>query len=221
MDSANLYLDDIDLGRYLTTAECRKCGAESCKDLVEKLVERGLDLPDLAGVASEKRRVLEAVADMKEVLPGVPKSPNPRPGPLGLTPLNKPVDGDPILVTGNNVFTQEVLMTVLSTTSKPLFFLSSDTRGDTLDMAVILGTFTADTVQNAFEAEGLIENARTSPLLIPGHAAKFAESIGAATGRQVDVGPVCAAELPLFYGEAVEDHGTIDRPRRIQEHAPD
>lgn len=202
MDTANLYLDEIDLRRYLTTEECRKCGAASCKELLERLAERGCSVADLGGVAPEKRRVLQAVADVERNLPGVPKSPNPRPGPPGLTPLNKPVDGDPILVTGNNVFTQEVLMTVLSATSKPIFFLSSDTRGDSLDMAVILGTFTAQTVREALETEGLPVLAANSPLLIPGRAVDFAESIGAATGRTVEVGPVCAAELPLFYGEA-------------------
>ncbi len=201
MKDADLYLDDIDYGRYFTNEECKKCGAESCKDLVEALKRRGGASAECLGALPGKARALQAVGGLEQSLPRVPMNPNPRPGPPGLTPLNNPADGAPILVTGNNVFTQEVLMAVLASTAKPLFLLSSDTRGDTLDMAVILGTFTAETVAKALATEGLAERAGTSPLLIPGRAADFAGPIQTATGRQVDVGPVCAAELPLFYGE--------------------
>ncbi len=201
MKDADLYLDEIDLGRYLTSGECKKCGTESCKELVEELKRRGGDLADLLDVLPERAATLRAAADAQQGLPRVPMSPNPRPAPPCLTPLNNPADGDPILITGNNVFTQEVLMAVLASTSMPLFFLSSDTRGDSIDMAVILNTFTADSVKGTLEAEGLFESAGASPLLIPGHAAELADSIRTITGRQVDVGPVCAAELPLFYGE--------------------
>ncbi len=202
MKDADLYLDEIDLGRYLTSEECKKCGADSCKELVEELKQRGGNLAELLDVLPERAATLRAAADAQQGLPLVPMSPNPRPGPPGLTPLNNPADDAPILITGNNVFTQEVLMAVLASTSMPLYLLSSDTRGDSLDMAVILNTFTADTVKNALDAEGLSESAGASPLLLPGRAADLADPIRVATGRQVDVGPVCAAELPLFYGEA-------------------
>ena len=201
MKDADLYLDEIDLRRYLTRDECRKCGADSCKELIEELERRGCAACDLRGVPPDKARALQAVIDVERILPRAPLSPNPRPGTPGLTKLNNPACGDPILITGNNVFTQEVLMAVLSSTRKPFFFLSSDTQGDSLDMAVILGSFTADTVKKSLDTAGLPESASASPLLIPGRAIELAESIRSATGRHVEVGPVCAAELPLFYAE--------------------
>ncbi|MHC5081541.1 MAG: hypothetical protein ACYTHN_21275, partial [Planctomycetota bacterium] len=147
-------------------------------------------------------RALQAFAELVSRLPQVPQLSMPRPGPPGLTPLNRPANGDPILVTGNHVFTQEVLLAVLAGTRKPLFFLSADTRGDSLDMAVLLGTFTAEVVERALKTEDLTVAAKESPLLIPGRAAPLEDPIRERTGRRVDVGPVCAVELPLFFGEA-------------------
>ena len=106
-----------------------------------------------------------------------------------------------MLVTGNSVFTQEVLLVILATTARPFFVLFTDTRGDALDMAVILGSFTADRVRRSFEVERLAERARGSALVLPGLAAGSRDEIAAATGRPVEVGPVCAAELPLYFGE--------------------
>jgi CO dehydrogenase/acetyl-CoA synthase gamma subunit (corrinoid Fe-S protein) len=138
---------------------------------------------------------------MEGNLPAVPAITTPRPVPPELAELNDPSQGDPVLVTGNSVFTQEVLLAVLAATASPFFVLFTDTRGDTLDMAVILGSFTADRVKRSFEAERLAERARGSTLVLPGLAAGSKDEVAAATGRPVEVGPVCAAELPLYFGE--------------------
>ena len=37
--------------------------------------------------------------------------------------------------------------------------------------------------------------------MLSGLAAGSRDEIAAATGRPVEVGPVCAAELPLYFGE--------------------
>jgi CO dehydrogenase/acetyl-CoA synthase gamma subunit (corrinoid Fe-S protein) len=202
MKDADLYLGDIDFDKYFSPEECRNCGADSCKALVEKLRSGGCAAGDLEGIPADRARALQTVLNLEGMLPGVPQLSMPRPGAPGLTGLNSPFDGDPILVTGNNLFTQEVLLTVLSTTTKPFFFLSADTRGDSLDMAVILDTFTVEAVEKALGAAGLTEKAESSSLLLPGRAVALADPVSEATGRRVDVGPVCAAELPLFYGEA-------------------
>ena len=37
VNEADLYLSEIDFERYLSREACRRCGADSCKALVEKL----------------------------------------------------------------------------------------------------------------------------------------------------------------------------------------
>jgi CO dehydrogenase/acetyl-CoA synthase gamma subunit (corrinoid Fe-S protein) len=113
--------------------------------------------------------------------------------------LNHPSPGDPVLVTGNSEFTQAVLLAVLSTTETPFFVLFCDTRGDTLDMAVILKSFTHDRIKQSMERKGLPDRAKGSTLILPGLAADMQRDVAEATGWPVQVGPVCAAELPLFF----------------------
>ncbi len=202
MANADLYLDTINIETYITQKECKNCGLHSCRDLLEKLKQNEFTTTELSGIPHFKVHALRTIIDIKNHLPPVPRLQLPRPGNPGLIELNNPVDGDPILITGNNVFTQEVLMSVLSSTTSPFYFLSADTRGDSLDMAVILGTFTVDVVKKALTEEGLFEKADTSPLLIPGRAGHLAEAIHSDTGCIVEVGPICAVELPLYYGNA-------------------
>ncbi len=201
MSNANLYLDEINLDKYLSEGECRVCGADSCKDLVEIIMQRRCGASSLKGLPDKNRISLEAFIEIEKILPQVPMLQHPQAGAPGLSKINDPRNGDTILVTGNNKFTQEVLMIILSATSSPFFFLSADTRGDTLDMAVILNSFTADAVEKVLKREGLNSSARNSPLLIPGHAADLKKPIEEQTGFEVKVGPVCAAELPLFFGD--------------------
>ena len=104
-----------------------------------------------------------------------------------------------MLVTGNNELTQQVLLAVLSTTTSPFWVLFTDTRGDTLDMAVILESFTPERVRAACDAEKLAERAAPGALTLPGLTAGMADSIAAATGWPVQIGPICAAELPLYF----------------------
>ena len=53
MATSDLYLDKIDLARYLSEDECRKCGAQSCKDLVSKLGKRQLAEVDITDLPPE------------------------------------------------------------------------------------------------------------------------------------------------------------------------
>ncbi|HUU01387.1 MAG TPA: hypothetical protein VM425_08120 [Myxococcota bacterium] len=176
MADADLYIDQIDSERYFAGNECRKCGVQSCRELVEKLKSRGH-------------------------LPSVPQLQVPRPVTAGLLELNDPRPGDPILVTGNSEFTQQVLLAVLATTTSPFFVLFSDTRGDTLDMAMILESFTPERVRRSIEKERLKERAGGSCLVLPGLASKISGEIESQCGWPVGVGPVCAAELPIYFNE--------------------
>ena len=201
MPDADLYLESIDYGDYLDTQDCARCGATSCRALVEMLRASGGAYATLNGLADRKAHAVGATLAIERNLPAVPAITTPRPVPPELAELNDPSPGDPVLVTGNSVFTQEVLLAVLATTASPIFVLFTDTRGDTLDMAMIFESFAADRVKRSFEAERLAERARGSTLVLPGLAAGLRDEIAAATGRPVEVGPVCAAELPLYFGE--------------------
>lgn len=200
MPDADLYLDRIDLDRYLTREECARCGASSCKELVEKLRERSCAPGDL-GLPDERLLPLASTLEMETSLPAVPSLEHPRPVEPALVELGDPSPGDPVLLTGNSALTQEVLLAVLSTTTSPFFVAFTDTRGDTLDMAVILSSFTPRRVARSLEGFGLRDRAPGSALLLPGLAGPMASAISSATGLSVEVGPVCAAELPLFFGE--------------------
>lgn len=201
MPDADLYLESIDFGDYLDARDCARCGAASCRALVEMLRASGGAYAALDGLDERKARALGATLAIERNPPAVPALAIPRPVPPELVALNEPSPGDPVLVTGNSAFTQEVLLVVLATTAHPFFVLFTDTRGDTIDMAVILKSFTADRVKRSFEVERLAERARGSTLVLPGLAAGSRDEIAAATGRPVEVGPVCAAELPLYFGE--------------------
>ena len=210
MPDADLYLESIDYGDYLDTQDCARCGATSCRALVEMLRASGGAYATLNGLADRKAHAVGATLAIERNLPAVPAITTPRPVPPELAELNDPSPGDPVLVTGNSVFTQEVLLVVLATTASPIFVLFTDTRGDTLDMAMIFESFAGALrwlaegrvrVKRSFEAERLAERARGSTLVLPGLAAGLRDEIAAATGRPVEIGPVCAAELPLYFGE--------------------
>jgi len=179
MADADLYIDRIDLERYSSGVECKKCGPQSCLDLVEKMKAGGF-------------------------LPSVPQLQVPRPVAAELLELNDPAPGDPVLVTGNSELTQQVLLAVLATTISPFFVLFTDTRGDTLDMAMILESFTAERVRLSIEKQRLEEKASGSSLILPGLASKISGRIESVCGWPVKVGPVCAAELPLLFSESWE-----------------
>jgi len=201
MANANLYLDSLDLSHYLSQDRCRRCGAKSCKDLLALIQNRSLRLQDV-DLSAEMSRRLSLALDTEGLLPDLPVLQMPRVVAAGLMELNQPGPGDPVLLTCNSALTQQLILAVLSTTVSPFFVLFVDTRGDTLDMALILESFTADRITAAIAEERLNEKAANSPLILPGLASELAPTLQSmTTGFQVAVGPVCAAEMPLYFGE--------------------
>jgi acetyl-CoA decarbonylase/synthase complex subunit gamma len=104
-------------------------------------------------------------------------------------------------VSGNSEITLTVLSAVLATTVSPFYLLLVDTLGDTLDMALIYERFTPAKVNGALQEAHLVHKVHHRTLIIPGLAAALAEPLAAATTWQVSVGPICALELPLYFGE--------------------
>ena len=201
MSSADLYLEQIDFLRYLNQTDCDQCGLPSCEAFVEA-VRKGTKKPrECSFISRNKTYALEAVQKIEELWPEVPLLTHPRPSFVGLVELNQPNTGSLVLISGNNEYTEHVLMTVLGTTICPFFVIFSDTDGNTVDMAMIYHTMTAERVYKALKEAKIEEKVITRELIIPGLAASLKEGIEKLTGWHVRVGPVCAAELPLFLSE--------------------
>jgi CO dehydrogenase/acetyl-CoA synthase gamma subunit (corrinoid Fe-S protein) len=128
----------------------------------------------------------------------VPLLIHPRTGYTGLVKLNDPGPESIVLVTGNNEYTEEVVLAVLGTTTCPFFVLFADTDGNTVDMAMIYKTFNAERIARSFTSNGMREKSTMTHVIIPGLAAELKDEIEKYTGIRVRVGPKCAAELPLF-----------------------
>ncbi|MDQ7787214.1 MAG: hypothetical protein RDU01_06360 [Thermodesulfovibrionales bacterium] len=201
MATADLYLDKIDFMKYLPEGCSGECGYSSCKEFLDALQKDNRALDECIFLKRNHAYAFEAVGMIKDLWPQVPLLTHPRPGPTGLVELNQPDAQSMVLITGNNKFTQDVLLTVLGTTLCPFYVVFTDTDGNTIDMAMIYKTFTAARITRAIQISGLGEKNLTKLMVIPGLAAEIQEDIRKETGWTVRVGPECAAELPLYFSE--------------------
>ncbi len=201
MLKANLYIDKIELAPYLTPEECQRAGAPDGAALAARLKAGDLKPQDCPGLGPSKRYALSLALRAAEIMPPVLSLDLPRPTPPNLFELNHPGPADPVLVTGNSEFTLSVITAVLATTVSPYFLLVVDCRGDTVDMSMILRSFTPQRLDQALEAHRLAQRLSHRRLIIPGWLAPLREELTRYTGWDVALGPICAAELPLFMGE--------------------
>lgn len=197
---ANLYEKDIDIEPYVSSTDCRACGFHSRTEFIDKL-RAGRLKPSHCKMAKMRFFPLLWAARPNEILPEVEVLQLPNPVPAGLFPINHPEENSPILVSGNSKLTGEVLTTVLSTTLSPFWYLVVDTDGHTVDMAIVYKVLTAERVMKGISRESLDQAAPESTLFLPGFAATIRDDLAKLSRRSVKVGPVCAAELPLFFGE--------------------
>ena len=169
---ADLYLDRIDISKYLPEENCDKaCGFSSCEEWLRKAREgkaKITDCPRLGpsaesiskylpkeacdkacgfssceewiGAIKEKRAhitqcfkltpnfvyALEMVLSLDRILPEIEITQHPNQGILGLHEINGAGPESPVLVTGNALATQDVLMAILSTTTAPFYLLFID-----------------------------------------------------------------------------------------------
>jgi CO dehydrogenase/acetyl-CoA synthase gamma subunit (corrinoid Fe-S protein) len=199
--SADLYLDKIDFQRYISQAVCAECGLSSCKEFLDAVKSGTKNPHDCSLISRNQSYALEAINKIEELWPDVPVLTHPRPSFAGLVELNEPSSDSLVLISGNNEYTEQVLMAVLGTTVCPFFVLFADTDGNTVDMAMIYQTLTAERMLHSLRQSGLEEKATGKVLIIPGLSASLKEGVETMTGWDVRVGPVCAAELPLFLSE--------------------
>ncbi len=202
MLKANLYVDRIDLAPYLTPQECREWGGLECSEVVARLKDGSLTPEDCPALSPAKRYALSLAVRALEILPVVQSLEFPRPTPPDLFEINDPGAGAPVLVTGNSEFTLAVITGLLALTVSPFFLLVIDTRGDTVDMSMIYRSFTPQRLDQGLETHHLAQRIDHRQLIIPGVVAPLKDELAAYTGWDIQVGPICAAELPLFLGEA-------------------
>ena len=200
MIQADLYEKSIHIDPYVSAGDCRACGFHSRAEFIESL-RAGRLKPSQCKMAKMRFLPLLWAARPNEILPEVEVLQLPNAGPTGLFPINHPKQDSPILVSGNSRLTDEVLTAVLSTTLSPFWYLVVDTDGHTVDMAMVYETFTAERVVQMFIREEADQIAPRSTLFLPGLAAQIRDNLVRTSGRSVTVGPVCAAELPLFFGK--------------------
>ena len=219
MPSADLYVDKIDFRRYLTQTDCLQCGYPSCEAFIEAIKAGNAKPHNCAFINRNKAYAFEAIEKIRALWPDVPLLSHPRPGFTGLIELNNPGPDSLVLVSGNNEYTEQVLMTVLGTTICPFFVLSVDTEGNTVDMSMIYQTLTAQRLSESIQSTDIEEKIKVRELMIPGLASSLRKDIERLTGWKVRVGPVCAAELPLFLSEiwiAPETEETGSEDSRVQ-----
>ena len=198
MTSADVYLDKIDFLQYLKRPDCTQCSIESCEELINAL-RKGVKRPqDCTFLSNNEAYAFEVALKAKDLWPDVPLLTHPRPSLIGLVEINNPNSESLLLISGNNDYTEQVLLTTLGTTTGAFHVLFVDTNGDTIDMAMIYQSFTAEKIFKTIKESGIEDRVKKRELIIPGFASSLKQDIEKMTGWQVQVGPICAAELPLF-----------------------
>ena len=202
MASADVYLNTIDFLRYLKKTDCAQCGIESCQDFISALI-KGLKKPhDCPFLSENEIYAFEVALKAKDLWPEVPLLTHPRPSLVGLVEINNPSSESLVLVSGNNDYTEQVLLTTLGTTISPFFVLFADTDGSTVDMSMIYKILTAERIHKVIRETDIQEKTKKREMIIPGFASPLKTDIEKLTGWQVTVGPICVAELPLFLAES-------------------
>jgi CO dehydrogenase/acetyl-CoA synthase delta subunit len=201
---ADLYLDQIDLSWHAGTKMCQVCKVDSLEELLDRLRSGRICAGQCVHWPQHRVEAFLTAIDAGGALPSIPSLDIPRPTDVGLLELNGPNVNSPMLITGNSQLTHEVLLAVLSTTAAPMWMVSVDTGGHTVDMSMVFGTLTPEAIAKAFGTKdsaghGPQVQELTGRIILPGLGASLAARVSNLLGRPVEVGPICAAELPLFF----------------------
>jgi CO dehydrogenase/acetyl-CoA synthase gamma subunit (corrinoid Fe-S protein) len=195
---ADAYVDRIDLLRYLPQTNCSACKASTCREFAEHLRQGQKDISDCPFVSKDLYYHFALALKADKILPRFSCVTVPQPGSIEPVEINAPLRDSPVLVSGNHLHTQNVLLSVLAGTRSPFFLLFSDTEGHTIDMAVIYKTITAEQIKKDADRSGILSINSDQEIIIPGLAGNLRTGLEKLVRTRVIVGPVCAAELPLF-----------------------
>ncbi len=196
MQEADLYLSSIDICRYWPPDV-----ETSCEDFKTYLAAGKDGIQDFAFLKSGQLQAFKLVQDAKAYLPQVPLLTVPQPMESGLFPINEPDENSLVIVTGNNRLTFEVLATIWAQGITPAYFLVVDCLGSTVDMAMVYGEFTPTRLKQVLKESGLESKVKHRHLITPGLTESLSKDFTIATNWEIEVGPICAVELPLFLGE--------------------
>lgn len=200
MPRANLYVDAIAIEPYFPEPDCGRCAVGSCRAFAELLRAARADPEGCPHLDGNERNAFHVAARAAELFPAIEVTQHPQVGEVGLFELNAPGPEAPLLVSGNAEQTVEAVTAILATTIMPLRVLFTDTRGDTVDMALILGSMTPSSILGALEVSAVADRMAARRLMLPGLAAPLATEVAAA-GWDVTVGPRCIGEVPLAFAK--------------------
>ncbi|NQT72441.1 MAG: hypothetical protein HQ553_06675 [Chloroflexi bacterium] len=191
-----LYLDQMDLSPYWPET------APIPWDIFSARFKAGtVTLEDFSFLSAQQIHAFRIALDPQSYLPSIPSIDVPHPIASDLFALNEPDENALVLVTSNSRLTFDVLTALWAQGITPAYFLLVDCLGSTVDMAMIYGHFTSERLQRALEESDLGSHVGHRNLIVPGLTDSLVEDFRKITGWEVEVGPVCAAEIPLFLGD--------------------
>jgi CO dehydrogenase/acetyl-CoA synthase gamma subunit (corrinoid Fe-S protein) len=208
---ADLYpLTAENLVEYLPTLDCRECGFPSCQAFAGALLGRRTEAaakgPDRMGGSVTGRAcpeldegiaaIIDALAAFQ--LPRLPYNCMMESFPPGLIRMGDPEPTSPVLITGNFQETVRLLESIFHACAMPAFLVMSDTRGYSIDNAIVEKRFTPFEILKVITETEIGSLTSHRNLVIPGLARHLASQIKQATSWRVEVGPVSGMELPLF-----------------------
>lgn len=194
---ADIYpLTAENLVEYLPDIDCTECGLQSCMDFAEDLIGKKVKAGQCPELPPELASLIDSVISF--VAPPIPFNCMMESFPPGLNRVGDPIESSPVIVTGNFQETVRLLEGILNACSSPVFLITSDTKGYSVDNAIPEKRFTAfEILKTITETEvGSLVNHRN--LIIPGLAKPLGGQIKQTTGWRVMVGPVSGLELPLY-----------------------
>lgn len=197
---ANLYLDEMALAKYCPEKACELCKVTSFDEFLQRLKNGQLKGGTCPHWSSARIEAFRIAVEADDLVQPVPMLDVPRPTESQVLELNDPGPDAPVLVTGNSRSTQSVVLSILSLATGPMRLLTVDVRGHTVDMALIFKEFAADKVNGAFDDFG-VDFAAASRIILPGLAAPIVAELESMLGRAIEIGPICAAEIPLHMAD--------------------
>ena len=194
---AELYpLEVEDLLNYLPDVDYSECGAANDVEFAELVIE-GKALPSKCPILDEKiATAMEKVVKLE--LPLIPFDTMMESVTPGLIKIGNPTPDSEVLVTGNFRETVSILKLILEATLTDAFLLITDTKGYSIDNAVVEKTFRSFEIFKALTESGIAAEINHFRLIIPGLAHSLATEIKKLTTWDVVVGPISGLELPLY-----------------------
>jgi len=196
MLKVDLYLNQMDLRRYWPES-----ATIPWEDFLIQIKAGQARLEDYTFLTHRQIQAFKLMLEAEQYLPSIPPATAPQPMEGCLFLINEPDENSLVIVSGNSRLTFEILATVWAQGTTPVYLLLVDCLGNTVDMAVVYGDFTAKRLQQAVERSGLEDKIAHRHMIVPGVTAYLADDFIIATDWEVEVGPICAAELPSFLGE--------------------